>query len=93
MRSAILAAASVGSALVVANPIAPDRQLDPELHDRVLAEGLALAAERGVRGKDVTPFLLSHLHEATGGRSLEVNIELAVANARVAGEIAAAIAS
>ncbi len=92
-QAAAAMAASVGSALVVANPIAPERQLDPELHDRVLAEGLALAAEGGVTGKDVTPFLLSHLHEATGGRSLEVNIELAVANARVAGEIAAAIAS
>ena len=82
--------ASVGSALVVANPIAVDRQLDPELHDRVLAEGLALAAAQGVSGKAVTPFLLSHLHEATGGRSLEVNVELAVSNARLAGEIAAA---
>ena len=82
--------ASVGSALVVANPIAADRQLDPELHDRVLAEGLALAAARGVSGKAVTPFLLAHLHEATGGRSLEVNVELAVSNARLAGEIAAA---
>src|SRR6476469_8218826 len=82
--------ASVGSALVVANPIAVERQLDPELHDRVLAEGLALAAAQGVRGKAVTPFLLAHLHEATGGRSLEVNVELAVSNARLAGEIAAA---
>jgi pseudouridylate synthase len=85
--------ASVGSALVVANPIPPDRQLYPELHDRVLREGLELAAERGVTGKHVTPFLLAHLHEATGGRSLEVNVELAVANARVAGEIAAAWAA
>ena len=78
-QAAAALTASVGSALVVANPIAADRQLDPELHDRVLAEGLALAAAQGVSGKAVTPFLLAHLHEATGGRSLEVNVELAVA--------------
>ena len=89
-QAAAALTASVGSALVVANPIAADRQLDPELHDRVLAEGLALAAAQGVSGKAVTPFLLAHLHEATGGRSLEVNVELAVSNARLAGEIAAA---
>jgi pseudouridine-5'-phosphate glycosidase len=89
-QAAAALTASVGSALVIANPIAADRQLDPELHDRVLAEGLALAAAQGVSGKAVTPFLLAHLHEATGGRSLEVNVELAVSNARLAGEIAAA---
>jgi pseudouridylate synthase len=83
-------ALGVTSALLVANPVAADRQLDPAEHERVLAEGLALAREQGVTGKAVTPFLLDHLHRATGGRSLEVNVAVAQANAAVAGAIAAA---
>jgi pseudouridine-5'-phosphate glycosidase len=80
----------VHSALVVANPVAVERQLDPAEHERVLVDGLERARAEGVRGKAVTPFLLDHLQRATEGRSLEVNIELARANAAVAGEIAVA---
>jgi pseudouridylate synthase len=80
----------VQSALLVANPIAADEQLDPAEHERVLADGLELARAQGVTGKAVTPFLLDHLHRATEGRSLEVNIAVARANAAVAGAIAAA---
>src|SRR3954453_24077969 len=45
-------------AVVVANPLPADEQLDPALHDRVLAEGLAAAADEGVTGRAVTPYLL-----------------------------------
>ena len=83
----------VGSALVVANPVGAAEQLDTGEHERVLAEGLALAREQGVTGKAVTPFLLDHLHRATEGRSLEVNIAVARGNAAVAGAIAAAWAA
>ena len=78
--------------LVVANPVPVDEQLDPALHDRVLASGLAAAADAGVVGKDVTPFLLEHFHRTTEGRSLKVNVDLVLANARLAGEIAGAYA-
>jgi pseudouridine-5'-phosphate glycosidase len=80
----------VSSALLVANPIGPGEQLDPAEHERVLAEGLDLAREQGVTGKAVTPFLLDHLHRATDGRSLEVNVAVARGNAAVAGAVAAA---
>jgi pseudouridine-5'-phosphate glycosidase len=83
----------VDGALVVANPVAPAEQLDPAEHERVLAAGLELAREQGVTGKAVTPFLLDHLHRATDGRSLEVNIAIARGNASVAGAIAAAWAA
>ena len=83
----------VEGALVVANPIAADEQLDPAEHERVLAEGLAARRAAGVTGKAVTPFLLDHLHRATDGRSLEVNIAVARGNAAVAGAIAAAWAA
>ncbi|MCU1498123.1 MAG: psuG [Acidimicrobiales bacterium] len=91
--AAVLAARrdlGIGSALLVANPLPVDRQLDPGLHDRVLHEGLAAAATAGVRGKDVTPFLLAHFHAATGGESLRANIEIILGNAALAAGIAVA---
>jgi pseudouridylate synthase len=77
-------------AIVVANPLDVEEQLDPELHDRVLAEGLAAAAAAGVTGKDATPFLLDFFHRETGGSSLEVNVRLVRRNAALAARIAAA---
>jgi pseudouridine-5'-phosphate glycosidase len=77
-----------GQGIVVANPIPLAQQWDPTEHDRVLDEALAAAAEAGVHGKAVTPFLLSYIVGASEGRSLEVNLDLARNNVRVAGEIA-----
>ena len=69
----------------------PDRQLDPDLHDATLADGLALLAAEGVAGKDVTPRLLEYFHLATHGESLRVNVELVLANARLAAQVAVAV--
>jgi len=79
-----------GQGIVVANPIPLDQQWDPTEHDRVLTEALALADAAGVTGKAVTPFLLLKIVELSGGRSLEVNLDLARNNVRVAGQIATA---
>ena len=68
-------------------------QLDPDVHDRVLEEGLRLAAARNVTGKDVTPFLLDHFHRATHGASLVVNEQIIVRNAELAARIAVAHAT
>ncbi|HLH84179.1 MAG TPA: pseudouridine-5'-phosphate glycosidase, partial [Trebonia sp.] len=78
------------SALIVGNPLPPDRQLDPGLHDRVLAEALAAADAAGVRGKAVTPFLLDYMQRATGGASVAVNLDVARGNVALAGQIAIA---
>jgi len=78
-------------ALVVANPLPPDEQLDPALHDRVLAEGLAALHRAGVSGKAVTPALLAHFHAATEGRSLEVNVRIILRNAALAAALAVAL--
>lgn len=83
----------VASALVVANPVPVAEQLDPDVHDRVLDEGLRLAAARNVSGKDVTPFLLDHFHRATHGASLEVNETIVVRNAALAAAVAIADAA
>jgi pseudouridine-5'-phosphate glycosidase len=73
--------------LVVANPLPVEEQLDPALHDRVLAEGLSMMERQGVTGKAVTPFLLAHFHSATGGRSLDVNVRIILRNAELAARI------
>jgi len=80
-----------GGAIIVANPLPIAEQLDPDLHDRVLAEGLAGLERDGVTGKDVTPYLLSHFHTATEGRSLDVNVKIILRNADLAARIATAL--
>ena len=81
-----------GYGVVLANPIAPGDEMDRALHDRVLTAGLAAAEAQGVRGKDVTPFLLDFFHRETHGASLAANVALVLSNARLAAEVAAAYA-
>lgn len=76
--------------VVVANPIPAELAWDLEEHDQVLDQALCEAAERGITGKSVTPYLLLRIVELSGGKSLEVNLDLARNNVRVAGEIAKA---
>ncbi len=78
--------------LVVANPLPGDEQVDPDLHDRVLRAGLTEAAQAGVRGKEVTPFLLEFFHHESGGASLTANIRIILRNAALAAQIAVSAA-
>jgi pseudouridine-5'-phosphate glycosidase len=82
-----------GSGLVIANPLPEDQQLDRELHDRALRAGLEELRRRGVRGKDVTPFLLDRFATETKGESLRVNRLIILNNARVAARVAGALAA
>ena len=79
-----------GQGIVVANPLPAEQQWDPAEHDRVLATAFAAADEAGVSGKAVTPFLLGYIVDASEGRSLEVNLDIARNNVRLAAEIAIA---
>jgi pseudouridylate synthase len=91
--AAIMAARSLvghDGAIVVANPLEPEEQLDVEQHDRVLAAALEAAAAANVTGKDITPFLLDFFHRETAGASLDVNVRLVRRNAGLAARIAAA---
>lgn len=81
---------NVSTGLIVANPLPNDQQLDPDLHDRVLTEGLALAQSRNITGKAVTPFLLDFFHRTTHGQSLVVNANIIVRNSELAARIAVA---
>lgn len=74
------------SGLVVANPT--PLSMDPELHERVLKDGIEAALANRVTGKAVTPFLLEYFHANSDGESLRVNIEIIKNNSRLAAQIA-----
>jgi pseudouridylate synthase len=76
-----------GGGILLARP--PDESLDDV--EPLIGHALRDARESGVSGKDVTPFVLSWLHEQSGGRTLAANRDLVVANAALAGEVALAL--
>jgi pseudouridine-5'-phosphate glycosidase len=78
------------SGVLLAHPVDSARQLDAELHDHALAAALERARVAGVSGKAVTPAVLAAFSELTGGTSVRVNRDLVVANAALAGAVAAA---
>ena len=88
------AADSLGrqAGILVANPLPPSAQLDPDVHDRVLADALAAADAAAVNGKAITPFLLDYIHAHTAGTSVDVNLEIVRSNCRLAAAIAVAFA-
>src|SRR5207247_1240989 len=73
-----------GGGLLLARP--PDDSLDDV--EPLIEEALAAAARGGVTGQAVTPFVLTYLHEHSGGRTLAANRDLVVANATLAAEVA-----
>lgn len=79
------------SAVLLANPVAADAQLDPAEHRAVLEAALAGADAAGVTGAGTTPYLLDHVRRATGDRSLEVNVAVYRGNVALAGEVACAL--
>ncbi|GGN21262.1 pseudouridine-5'-phosphate glycosidase [Lentzea pudingi] len=83
--------AAGGRGMLLANPIPAAYEMDADLHDRLLAEGLRKLVDQDVRGKDVTPVLLEHFHTASEGVSLDANEELVVSNVSVAAAVAVAL--
>jgi len=77
--------------VVVANPIPAEHEIDPTTLDWWVETALSAAEETGVRGKDVTPFLLARLHELSGGATEAANKELVYNNVRLAAAIAGAL--
>lgn len=80
------------SAVLLANPVAEELQLDPRTHQTVLVEALAEAAAMGIAGNDTTPFLLDYVQRATGGESLEVNVNVYRGNVALGGQVATVLA-
>lgn len=73
---------------VIGNPIPEEYALDYDKMEAVIVKALELAKEQGIRGKDTTPFLLSHIKDMTEGVSFASNLQLAYNNARAASKIA-----
>lgn len=76
---------------VIANPIPEADELAPEMINKIIEEALAEAKEKGIKGKDVTPFMLGKVKELTDGKSLVANIALVKHNAVVGAKIAVAL--
>lgn len=76
------------SSILVTVPVPSEFEIKNSELEPILLDSLKLAKDQGIKGKDVTPFLLSQLTERSGGRTLKANIALLENNARVATEIA-----
>ena len=74
--------------MLVTNPIPEQYAMDHDYISRTIEDACAEAAQKGVKGKELTPFLLDRIQQITGGKSLEANIELVYNNARLASRIA-----
>lgn len=76
------------SAMLVTVPVPAEYEIDLAELEEILAEALALAAEKSISGKEITPFLLAEMSARSAGKTLAANIALLENNARVAAEIA-----
>lgn len=78
--------------VLIANPVPTEAEIPPSQIMAAIDAAVSQAASEGIAGKEVTPFILSRIFETTRGRSLETNIALVRNNARLAAEIASALA-
>jgi pseudouridine-5'-phosphate glycosidase len=79
-----------GGGVLVANPIPAEASLDERMIDEAIEEALEDASKEGIKGKQLTPFLLKRLADVTDGASIRANRALALHNARVGAELALA---
>jgi pseudouridine-5'-phosphate glycosidase len=79
--------------ILVANPVPEVAQLDPALHDRLLADALDAADAASVRGKEITPYLLDYIHAHTDSASVAVNLDIVRGNCKLGAKIARAWAA
>ena len=73
--------------MIIANPVPEEFSMDKKIIDEAIEASLTKADKNNIKGKDVTPFLLSEINNITGGTSLESNIRLVMNNAKLAAEI------
>jgi len=78
----------LNGSVLIANPLPPEYEVPLEVMELQIVKALAEAEANGIKGKEVTPFLLKRIAENTSGESLEANISLIKSNARLAAGIA-----
>ncbi len=86
-------ALGTGTGVVVANPVPEAHELDEESYERALNGALEMVQTQEIRGREVTPYILEYMQMVTGGEVTGPNIALLKDNARVAGELAVALAA
>jgi len=74
--------------ILISNPCPEEDALPHDYIDKIIEDAVKEADDKGIKGKEVTPFLLKRIVELTGGKSLETNIHLVVNNAKVGAKIA-----
>jgi pseudouridine-5'-phosphate glycosidase len=74
--------------ILISNPVPEEDALSHDYIDKIIDSAVKEAEEKGIKGKDVTPYLLKRIVELTGGDSLETNIHLVINNASLGAEIA-----
>ncbi len=79
------------SGMLIGNPVPAEYAQDFDEMEKVIDKALAMADEAGVRGKNITPFLLATVKDLTGGESFKSNVQLALNNARCAARVAKAL--
>ena len=82
----------LGGGMLVTNPIPEEYSMDPAVINAAIDQAIAECQEKGIHGKETTPFLLARVAQITGGNSLASNIRLVYNNAKVAAQAAAAMA-
>ena len=73
--------------ILITNPIPDKYAMDSKIINDAIEKALIMADQQGIKGKDITPFLLKNIVELTGGDSLESNIQLVLNNAALGAEI------
>ena len=81
----------LGGGMLVVNPVPEEYSMDADVINKAIDQALSEAESLGVKGKEVTPYLLDKIQKITGGSSLKSNIELVLNNARLASAIARAL--
>ena len=76
--------------MLVTNPIPEQYAMDPDYMNGIIERAVAQANAEHIHGKNITPYLLAHIKDMTGGKSFASNLELAYNNARAASKIAVA---
>lgn len=77
--------------MLVTNPIPEEFSMDPAVINQAIDAAIEESKQKGIHGKETTPFLLAKIKEITGGDSLDSNIQLVLNNARLAARTAAAL--
>ena len=82
---------TLSGGILISNPVPEEFALPHEFIDSIIDKAVKEAEEQGIKGKEVTPFLLKKVVEYSGGKSLDTNIDLVLNNAKLGAQIAVSL--